>query len=101
MKATIGLFFLSILLFPFTTLAENGSLIAPNDYRVTKVADNLTNPNSFTYDFDGNYIVVESIDGYNRIVRVNANAERVTLLDRLVETIIGISFYQGKLYVVT
>ncbi|MBX4186790.1 MAG: hypothetical protein KW802_00840, partial [Candidatus Doudnabacteria bacterium] len=100
MKRTIaGLFFLSLLI-TVTASAEEVSLNAPSDYKVEKVAS-LGNVSAFTFDFEGNYIVAENMGNAYRVSKVAPDGTSKILLDRTSQAITNLSFYQGKVYIVT
>jgi glucose/arabinose dehydrogenase len=100
MRRALGVFFLLNFFITFHTFAQqpNADVAIGSDYRMETVLDNLGNSSLFTFDFEGNFIVVENGGGFLRIVKVSSNNERTVLLERTSENITGISFYQGKVY---
>ncbi len=109
MKTVVGLFFLSIFLALPVSAAEV-SLHVPGDYKVNHVAS-VGKALVFTFDFEGNYIVAEDIGmpatrkraeivAY-KVSKFMPDGTSVTLLERTGQRITNLSYYQGKVYIVT
>ena len=102
MKKFQVFFFLLLIALPYNAFAQtSAALTVASDFRVSKILDNLPAANSFTFDFEGNFIIVENANNSYRIIKVNPEGESTTLLDRQTEPILGISYHSGNLYVVT
>ncbi len=98
MKKAAGLFFLSVLLLPLTVSAQEPTLVVPAGYRVSQIFSKLPETNSFTFDFDGNFIFSQNLNGNFRIFKSNPQGNQTVLLERTSEPISSVSFFQGQVY---